>query len=280
MTSSKQTSEERPTVQVDRSNPRRRLAVPDRGSRACSRTPEMIHAIGRAPEGDRGSSATCRLIFKASFDKANRSSQRRVGARSRNLESGLELLGTSVAHALEPAGPDRRSPAGAVCPRGRGRRRAPDSRPSCAARRDLLEAAAETGRAVNIKKGTVPGPLGHGNTPLGKCRVHAATENLMVTERGTSSFGYGRLVVDMNSASHTSRRSRDTPSSSTPRTRSRSPAALGTDARGETADRVPALARAAVATGARWTDCSSRSTPIRTTPLPTAPTWCVLDDFP
>ena len=64
---------------------------------------------------------------------------------------------------------------------------------------DLLQAAAETGRIVNVKKGQFMAPWDMGGA-IGKIEQvspHAAQEGrVWLTERG-SSFGYGRLVVDM-----------------------------------------------------------------------------------
>ena len=108
---------------------------------------------------------------------------------------------------------------------------------------DVRRFAAETGRAVNIKKGQflAPWDMKHATE---KCAA-AGNANLLVTERG-SSFGYGRLVVDMTAfetltetghpvvfdATHSVQR----PGGADGRT--------GGDRR-----LVPALARAAVATG-------------------------------
>ena len=61
---------------------------------------------------------------------------------------------------------------------------------------DLLVAAAETGRAINIKKGQFLAPWDMKNV-VAKC-VQAGNENLMVCERGAS-FGYNTLVSDMRS---------------------------------------------------------------------------------
>ena len=56
-------------------------------------------------------------------------------------------------------------------------------------------AAAETGRAVNVKKGQFLAPWDMKNV-VAKC-TGTGNQNVLVTERG-SSFGYGRLVVDMS----------------------------------------------------------------------------------
>lgn len=64
---------------------------------------------------------------------------------------------------------------------------------------DLLQAAARTGRIVNIKKGQFMAPWDMRGA-IAKCREAAPTEvsHVWLTERG-SSFGYGNLVVDMTS---------------------------------------------------------------------------------
>lgn len=64
---------------------------------------------------------------------------------------------------------------------------------------DLLQAAARTGRIVNIKKGQFMAPWDMRGA-IAKCREAAPTEvsHIWLTERG-SSFGYGNLVVDMTS---------------------------------------------------------------------------------
>jgi 2-dehydro-3-deoxyphosphooctonate aldolase (KDO 8-P synthase) len=59
---------------------------------------------------------------------------------------------------------------------------------------DLLVAAAETGKAVNVKKGQYLAPWDMVHVTA-KC-ASAGNRNLLVTERGTT-FGHGRLVVDM-----------------------------------------------------------------------------------
>ena len=66
---------------------------------------------------------------------------------------------------------------------------------------DLLQAAAATGRIVNVKKGQFMAPwdMGGAITKIEQVQPNAAREgHIWLTERG-SSFGYGRLVVDMTS---------------------------------------------------------------------------------
>ena len=134
----------------------------------------------------------CQWVFKASFDKANRTSG--GGARGSGMAAGLALL----AEVRERLGvpvltdvhlPEQCAPAAEVC----------DVLliPAFLCRQtDLLEAAAATGRTVNVKKGQflAPQDLRHA---AAKIRA-AGNEKILLTERGTF-FGYGRLVVDFAS---------------------------------------------------------------------------------
>jgi 2-dehydro-3-deoxyphosphooctonate aldolase (KDO 8-P synthase) len=131
------------------------------------------------------------FIFKASFDKANRSSgsaYRGPGIRDgmRILE-GLKAEGYRILTDIHE--PWHADIAAQVC----------DvlQIPAFLCRQtDLLEAAARTGRIVNIKKGQFLSPwdIRH----AGEKVVAAGNPNVFLTERGTS-FGYNNLVVDMRS---------------------------------------------------------------------------------
>lgn len=137
---------------------------------------------------------TCRsrgvgYVFKASFDKANRTSLQSF--RGPGIESGLEILqAVRNAHGV-PVLTDvhevwQAREAGAVV----------DvlQIPAFLCRQtDLLVAAAETGRVVNVKKGQflAPHEMEHVVTKL----EEAGTHKIVLTERG-SSFGYNTLVVD------------------------------------------------------------------------------------
>lgn len=132
-------------------------------------------------------------IFKASFDKANRSSIR--SPRGPGLETGLAWIRDIRAELGVPATTDIHEPAQA----------APAAEvidllqiPAFLCRQtDLLcaagEAAATHGRAVNVKKGQFLSP-GEMNGAVRKL-AEAGCSNVMLTERGTF-FGYGRLVND------------------------------------------------------------------------------------
>jgi 2-dehydro-3-deoxyphosphooctonate aldolase (KDO 8-P synthase) len=130
------------------------------------------------------------FIFKASFDKANRTSG--TSFRGPGLDEGLRILaGIKSAHRV-PILTDIHEPSQA-----RAVAAVADvlQIPAFLSRQtDLIRAAAETGCAVNIKKGQflAPEDMRHA---IAKC-VAAGNERVIVTERGTS-FGYHDLVVDM-----------------------------------------------------------------------------------
>jgi len=131
-------------------------------------------------------------VFKASFDKANRSS---LGSfRGPGLEHGLEILaGVRAKHGVpiltdvhEVAQVERCAEVADVL-----------QIPAFLCRQtDLVLAAARTGKIVNVKKGQFMAPW----DMKGVLEKAAATGNrrIMVTERGFS-FGYNNLVVDMRS---------------------------------------------------------------------------------
>ena len=134
----------------------------------------------------------CRLIFKASFDKANRTSIRSF--RGPGLASGLRILDRVKAECAVPILTDIHEPQQAPAAA-----RVADvlQIPAYLSRQtDLLVAAAVTGRAVNVKKGQflAPGDMRH---VIGKI-VSTGHDRIILTERG-SCFGYHDLVVDMRS---------------------------------------------------------------------------------
>ena len=130
------------------------------------------------------------LIFKASFDKANRTSGKSF--RGPGLTEGLRVLAAIKAQYGVPILTDVHEPAQAAA--------AADVAdvlqiPAFLSRQtDLLVAAARTGRAVNIKKGQflAPDDVRHAVAKV----TDAGNARVFVTERGTS-FGYHNLVVDM-----------------------------------------------------------------------------------
>jgi 2-dehydro-3-deoxyphosphooctonate aldolase (KDO 8-P synthase) len=130
------------------------------------------------------------LIFKASFDKANRTSG--ASFRGPGLEEGLRVLAAIKDRFHVPVLTDIHEPQQARAAAG-----VADilQIPAFLCRQtDLLVAAARTGRIVNIKKGQflAPDDVKHAVAKV----VDAGNPRVLVTERGTS-FGYHNLVVDM-----------------------------------------------------------------------------------
>ena len=130
------------------------------------------------------------FVFKASYDKANRTSGRSF--RGPGLMEGVRILGRVRSAAAVPILTDIHDASQA----------APVAEiadilqiPAFLSRQtDLLVAAAHTGRVVNIKKGQFlsPGDMRHAIDKV----VAAGNRRVIVTERGFS-FGYNNLVVDM-----------------------------------------------------------------------------------
>lgn len=132
------------------------------------------------------------LIFKASYDKANRTSVKSF--RGPGLTEGVRILGKVARETGLPVLTDVHEPAHCEIVA-----EAVDvlQIPAFLCRQtDLLIAAGKTGRAVNIKKGqfVAPWDMQH---PVEKVRS-TGNERVFLTERG-SSFGYNTLVVDFRS---------------------------------------------------------------------------------
>ena len=136
------------------------------------------------------------LYFKSSFDKANRTT---ASARGVGMDEGLRILEEVKTQLGLPIVTDvhesyQCAPVAEVA----------DvlQIPAFLSRQtDLLQAAAATGRTVNIKKGQFMAPwdMGGAIEKIEQVAPGAAKEGrVWLTERG-SSFGYGRLVVDMTS---------------------------------------------------------------------------------
>jgi len=138
-----------------------------------------------------------RLYFKSSYDKANRTS---LNARGVGMDEGLKILqevkqtfGVKIltdVHESWQCEPVAEVADVLQIPAFLSRQT------------DLLQAAGKTGRIVNVKKGQFMAPwdmkgaiekIRHPQAPLGR-----GMSEVWLTERG-SSFGYGRLVVDMTS---------------------------------------------------------------------------------
>jgi 2-dehydro-3-deoxyphosphooctonate aldolase (KDO 8-P synthase) len=130
------------------------------------------------------------LIFKSSYDKANRTSVNSF--RGPGIEEGLSILAKvkeqtglpvlSDIHSIEEIGPAAQVLDVIQIPAFLSRQT------------DLIIAAAKTGKPVNIKKGQFLSP-GDIKNSIEKA-VSAGNDNITITERGAS-FGYNNLVVDM-----------------------------------------------------------------------------------
>src|ERR1700731_1182862 len=151
------------------------------------------HACGMAEKIAR-IAADCGVpyIFKASYDKANRSSLKSF--RGPGLAEGLRILkkikkdfGVPVLTDIHES--SQASPAAEVC----------DilQIPAFLSRQtDLLVAAAKTSRIINVKKAQFLSPWDMSN--VAEKLAAAGNENIILTERGAS-FGYQNLVVDVRS---------------------------------------------------------------------------------
>ena len=139
-----------------------------------------------------GSELGVRIVFKSSFDKANRSSIHSY--RGPGLEKGLDWLGqirdkTGLPVTTDIHIPEQASPVSEIA----------DilQIPAFLSRQtDLLLAAADTQRIVNVKKGQFLAPWDMENV-CNKLQ-QAGNSNIILTERGNF-FGYNNLVVDFRS---------------------------------------------------------------------------------
>jgi 2-dehydro-3-deoxyphosphooctonate aldolase (KDO 8-P synthase) len=132
------------------------------------------------------------LIFKASYDKANRTSLKSY--RGPGLEKGLRIL----EKAREVSGLPILSDVHAEAQVWEAAEVLDVLQiPAFLCRQtDLVQAAAETGRCVNLKKGQFLSP--HEMSKVLEKARETGNRNLLLTERGTS-FGYNNLVVDFRS---------------------------------------------------------------------------------
>jgi len=179
------------------------------------------------------------LVYKTSFDKANRTSA--ASARGLGLDQALpifaelrEKLGVSILTDVhEPEQCTRVAEVVDVL-----------QIPAFLCRQtDLLVAAAQTGRAVNVKKGQFLAPWDMVNV-VDKI-TGAGNANVLVTERGVS-FGYNTLVSDMRALPVLAKTGAPVIFDATHSVQQ--PGGQGTASGGER-DHVPVLARAAVAVG-------------------------------
>src|SRR5258707_2900207 len=131
-------------------------------------------------------------IFKASYDKANRTSS--ASFRGPGLEAGLDVLAKVRREAGVPVLTDVHTEAQAIVAAG-----VVDvlQIPAFLCRQtDLIHAAVRTGKIVNLKKGQFLSPQEMGQVV--KKATEAGGSRFLVTERGTT-FGYNNLVADMRS---------------------------------------------------------------------------------
>src|ERR1700757_858947 len=132
------------------------------------------------------------FIFKASYDKANRTSVRSF--RGIGVREGCEILSAIGRELKIPVTTDVHSTAEAEIA---GEKIDMLQIPAFLCRQtDLLRAAAETGRAVNVKKGQFLAPWDVRN--IAEKLIAFGNSQFCFTERGTS-FGYNNLVADMRS---------------------------------------------------------------------------------
>lgn len=130
------------------------------------------------------------FVFKASYDKANRTSI--DSFRGPGLEKGLALLAKVKKEFDVPIVTDFHTPEEA-----QSVAEVADilQIPAFLCRQtDMLVSAAETGKIVNIKKGQFLAPAQMGN--LAKKVIDSGNDKVLITERGNS-FGYNNLVTDM-----------------------------------------------------------------------------------
>jgi 2-dehydro-3-deoxyphosphooctonate aldolase (KDO 8-P synthase) len=178
-------------------------------------------------------------IFKASFDKANRSSN--ASFRGPGLEEGLKILHRIKSDLHIPVLTDIHEPAQAD----------PAARvvdvlqiPAFLARQtDLLVACGQTGKTINIKKGQFMAPQ---EMSLAVEKIKSTgNHNILLTERGTF-FGYGRLVNDFTALTIMKDLGHPVVFDATHSTQQ--PAGLGNTSGGNP-QFTPLLAKAAIATG-------------------------------
>jgi len=178
-------------------------------------------------------------VFKASYDKANRTSA--GSSRGAGMEAGLNALRGVKERTGLPVTSDVHLPQEAAV--------AAEvidlvQIPAFLCRQsDLLQAAAETGRPVNVKKGQFLAPWDTKNI-VDKLDGFGAT-GAMLTERGTT-FGYNNLIVDMPGLE--TMRSYGRPVCFDATHSAQRPGAAGTST-GGARESIPAMVRAAVAVG-------------------------------
>ena len=151
------------------------------------------HALHMASELKKITSA-CRVsfVFKASYDKANRTSIKSF--RGPGIREGLDVLREVREKVGVPILSDVHDPS--QCDEAAKVLDILQIPAFLSRQTDLIVAAARTGKIVNVKKGQFLAPWEMQNV-VGKMR-EAGSERLLLTERGAS-FGYNNLVVDFRS---------------------------------------------------------------------------------
>jgi len=206
-------------------------------------------------------------VFKASFDKANRTSIE--SERGPGLTKGLAVLqrikeATGLLVTTDIHAPEQAAPVAEVCDLLQI--------PAFLARQtDLLTAAARTGRAVHVKKGQFLAPWDMKHV-IGKLEA-AGCRHVLLCERGTF-FGYGRLVNDMRSIPQMQALGAPVVFDATHSVQE--PGGLGS-ATGGNRKMVEPLARAAVALGADGLFFETHPQPDRA--LSDGPNMVPLEDF-
>jgi 2-dehydro-3-deoxyphosphooctonate aldolase (KDO 8-P synthase) len=153
--------------------------------------PELVWEVAKKVVAV-GKELGIQVVFKASYDKANRTSVKSF--RGPGLEEGCRLLGEVSRELGVPVTTDVHSPEEAE--------RAAEhidllQIPAFLCRQtDLIVAAAKTGRTVSVKKGQFLAPWDVAN--IADKLIDSGCENFFFIERG-SSFGYNALVADMRS---------------------------------------------------------------------------------
>jgi 2-dehydro-3-deoxyphosphooctonate aldolase (KDO 8-P synthase) len=226
----------------------------------CRTVAEALVKLGKAHK-------ELKIIFKGSFDKANRTS---LGGRGTGLKEGLRLLAlikkeygfpvlTDI-HERQQAAPVAKVVDVLQIPAFLSRQT------------DLLLAAAKTGAVVNVKKGQFLSPQ-EMEFVVGKLRQGKARE-IWQTERGTT-FGYQNLVVDMRSFALM--KAFDTPTVFDATHSVQLPGAGGGKSSGKR-EFVPPLAKAALAAGADGLFIETHPDPDRA--ISDGPNMVPLDQLP
>jgi 2-dehydro-3-deoxyphosphooctonate aldolase (KDO 8-P synthase) len=210
------------------------------------------------------------LVFKASFDKANRTSV--SSYRGPGLEEGMKVFSrikdetglpvTTDVHETHQAAPIAEMVDLLQVPAFLARQT------------DLLEAVARTGRPVNVKKGQFMAPWDMGNV-VTKLIAFGASGALL-TERGTT-FGYGRLVNDLRAIPQMQATGSPVVFDATHSVQLPGGGAGGTTTSGQR-EMIPTLARAAVAAGCDAIFVEVHPDPDRA--LSDGPNSLRLDDLP